>query len=246
MKLAGWIAGAIGIVCVCVTAGAALARGDTDVAGKWKARATGMSGSVQTCDVTLKKRQSFGQYQASSFGCSGTLFGVSKWQIDGRRVRLLDAFGKTLATLHLRDGRLTGHDAKDKRVTLYRPGSDAGTSIPDRRRHDGWGRPGGDHRDRDCTVYADTGRCARHDDLRAPRAGSHIRMLAKTTNIRMFPDFDSDVVRAVKRGACFKVDECRRHNGARWCRVHRRGVSGYVVQTFSRDDETMLLFREGC
>lgn len=217
----------------------AFARDSQDVSGKWKVEADSAFGR-KICNIDLRDTEMFGAYSASSFGCSGDLFSVHKWQVRGRGVVLMDAGQNTLATLRLRDDELLGRDKSGKRVRMWRAGSRKGTSVPQARRDKAWGR-----NDDRCIYNPRERSCASRRDLRAPRPGDHIG-ITTLSNLRARPRPDARVVGTLRADSCPVVNECRRENGVLWCKVGTFGHDGYIRQTFQRSGRTLLLFAPGC
>lgn len=244
--------------------GPALAQRGGDVVGKWKVEAAGMSGSNQTCDVELKATESFGAYGASSFGCSGDLFGVSKWRVRGSQVVILGMGDRELAVLTLRGDQLVGTDKSGRPVVFSRAGAPPRVPNADRGSNGGrdggqWGgqwngggqrdgqwNGGGGSRDggRSCTTEGDSGRCAQPSSMRAPAPGDSIQTLM-AANLRERPGAGRTLGVVPKR-ACLVVDDCVRADGVLWCRVDHGGQIGYVRQTAEEYGQRKLVFQYAC
>lgn len=236
-----------------VVAGPALAqRGGGDVVGKWKAEAVGNNGQIQICDVELKAAESFGAFQASSFGCFGDLFGTNKWRVRGGEVVILNMGGQELATLHRRGDQLVGQDKSGRRVVFRRPGQAPRLGGPSGGQWGSnaggqWGSSGGQWGGGGspaCTVLGDTGRCAQPSAMRAPGPGDSIQTLTPL-NLRERPAAGRTLT-TVPKGACVVVDDCVRAEGSLWCRVDHDGQIGYVRQTGERNGQRTLNFQYAC
>lgn len=244
-----------------VVAGPALAQRGGDVVGKWKAEAVGNNGQVQTCDVELKAAESFGAFQASSFGCFGDLFSTHKWQVRGGEVVILNMAGQELAVLYRRGDQLIGQDKSGRRVVFTRPGQPprvGGSSGGQWGSNGGgqwgsngggqWGSNGGGQWNggaaQACTVLGDTGRCAQPSAMRAPAPGDSIQTLLPL-NLRERPAAGRTLT-TVPKGACVVVDDCVRAEGSLWCRVDHDGQVGYVRQTADRNGQRTLAFQYAC
>ena len=238
----GVLVSAVAAVLLLSAAGASAQRGGMDVVGEWTARGDGVG--MGTCKVTLTDKDWFGGWQASSFGCSGKLFGIGKWKVQGSDLVLLGIGDKEAARLRQRGGVLTGTDGDGKALTLSR--GSAPPSLPSARRDDG-PRPGpGREFDLDrCVRYGDSDRCASRADMAPPQ----VRMLT-LGNVRDRPSFQgTTVLGTAPRGTCAAVRECVTEQGTTWCRVQWEGPNGWVAQTApDRGDPNarILLFKSGC
>lgn len=238
MRVRSFVALAGALAMLGAAASASAQRGGWEVAGDWTAQGeTGMG----TCKVTLTEREWFGGWQASSFGCSGRLFGLGKYRIEGSELVLLGMGDREAGRLRMRGGVLTGMDADGKPLILSRAGapprlpSGGAVAAP---------RGGGWSGDRDCVRYGDSDRCA----TRREQAPPQLRLLT-LANIRDRPSFDGAVVGTAPKGTCAAVRECVTERGATWCRIQWEGAGGYVVQVAPPAGErrsATLVFTAGC
>ena len=232
---------AASLLLAAAVAGPALAQRGGDVTGKWKVEAAGMSGATQTCDVELKATESFGAFAASSFGCSGDLFGVSKWRVRGGEVVILGIGDRELAVLTRRGDQLVGEDRSGRPVVFTRAGSPP--RVPNAAGGQ-WGSQWGGGGSPTCTVLGDSSRCAQPSAMRAPAPGDSIQTLT-SANLREHPG-SGRTLAVVPKNACLVVDDCVRADGAMWCRVDHAGQVGYVRQTAERNGQRSLVFQYAC
>jgi hypothetical protein len=229
--------------------GASAQRGG-DVSGEWRAQHTGSSGSVQTCDVTLTSQDWFGAWKASSFGCSGDLFGVDRYRIEGDEIVLIQGMSSVKARLRMRGGQLVGTDTRGRSVSLARKGS--GPVVPPGRPGGGGDRPGGGGWDNggwngggggDCVRHGDSDRCA----TRAEMAPPQVRVITPA-NLRSQASLNSSVVTTIRKGTCVAVQECRQQGSEFWCKVQTDGYSGYLIQIArsQSSNQRVLVFKNGC
>jgi len=244
-----FIIGGLAALAVSAAAVGAFAQRGGDVSGDWRAQHTGSSGSVQTCDVTLTNQDWFGAWKASSFGCSGELFGVDRYRIEGDEIVLIQGMSSVKARLRMRGGQLVGTDARGRSVSLARKGS--GPVVPPGR-PGGGDRPGGGGWDsgdngwsggRDCVRHGDADRCA----TRAEMAPPQVRVITRA-NLRSQASLNASVVTTLNRGTCVAVQECRQQGGDLWCRVQADGYNGYLIQIgrVPNSNQRVLVFKNGC
>lgn len=106
-------------------AGAALALGPPErMAGQWRVSYVDPTFKTRrTCTVTLRTDRSFGKLRASSFGCGGKLFNVSRWRTNqSGRVVLLDFSDNRLADLRGNRHRLVGRTVDGAHMVMTRDG----------------------------------------------------------------------------------------------------------------------------
>ena len=234
---------AMAAVSVLALGGAASAqRGGLDVTGDWTAQAAGAVG-MQSCKITLTDKDWFGAFQASSFGCSGRLFGIGKWRVEGSEVVLLGVADQPAARLRSRGGALVGTDSGGKPLTLSRagapprlPGGPPWNDRPGQGQAGGW--------DRDCVRHGDGDRCATREEMQPPQ----VRLVTRA-NMRSGPGFDNPVAATIPKGTCVAVESCATERGDLWCRIRWEGGRGYVVQIApdTADPRSrILIFKNGC
>jgi hypothetical protein len=232
MRLKSILAAGVGLTFCALAAGASAQRsGDwgADILGDWRAQHTGSGGSAQSCDISLTDKDWFGAFKASSFACSGDLFGVDRYRVEGDTVALVGAGGQAKVKLRLRGDRLTGIDSQGREVTLTRKG--APPSLPA-----GGGWSGGD-----CVRHGESERCATEEEQRPPQ----LRLIT-TYNLRRQADPDASVVLPLRKGSCVAVSECRHLGYDLWCRVRSADYEGWLPQVTRRDDGRVLVFKSGC
>lgn len=241
MRAKSVLAAGVGLAICGLAASASAQRGD--ILGDWRAQHTGSGGGVQTCDIGLTDKDWFGAFRASSFACSGDLFGIDRYRIEGDAVVLVGAGNQVKARLRMRGDRLTGTDAQGRDVTLTRKG--APPSLPSR--GGGWdrdrdqGKGGGWKGGGNCVRAGDSERCATDEEQRPPQV-----QLTTTYNLRSQPDADSSTVLPLRYGSCVAIVECRSQGYDLWCKVQADGAAGWVPQVTRREGQKVLVFKSGC
>lgn len=222
-----------------------------EVTGDWRAQHVGSSGNVQTCDVGLTTQDWFGAYKASSFACSGELFGVDRYRIEGGEVVLVQGMSTVKARLRMRGDRLVGTDAKGREVTLTRKG--APPTVPSRGGGGGGNGGGWDDGPRgggwddgrgQCVRHGDSDRCATAAEMSPPQ----VRVITRA-NLRSAASKDASVVTVLNKGTCAAVQECRQQGDQLWCRVQVEGATGYLLQisrSTNNPSQRVLVFKSGC
>lgn len=244
MRIKSIIAAGVGLAFCALAAGAAAQRGD--VLGDWRAQHTGAGGGVQTCDIGLTAQDWFGAWKATSFACSGDLFGIDRYRIEGDAVVLIGMGSQVKARLRMRGDRLVGTDAQGRDVTLTRKG--APPSLPPRGgdrgprgEAPGGGSNTGGWNGGGCVRHGDSERCATGADMAPPQV-----RLVTTYNLRTQADADSSPVNPLRKGTCAAVVECRNQGPDLWCKVQAEGPAGWVPQVTRRDGQKVLVFTGGC
>ena len=236
MRVKSVLAAGAGLVICALAAGASAQRGE--VLGEWRAQHTGSGGNTQTCDIGLTDKDWFGAFKASSFACSGELFGIDRYRIEGDVVALIGAGNQVKAKLRMRGDRLAGTDAKGRDVTLTRKG--APPSLPSR--GGGWDRDkGGGRAGGNCVRAGDSERCATQEEQLPPQV-----QLTTTYTLRNQPDADSNTVFPLRKGTCVALLECRHQGYDLWCKVQAEGAAGWVPQITRREGQKVLVFKSGC
>lgn len=223
---------AVGVLAGVLAIAAPASAQNTDVRGKWSVQADGRS-----CTVDLTGDSMFGAYRASSFGCSGDLFSVNRYNIRGNQVVLLGIGDKELAVLTARGDELTGTTTSGSRVYMRRAGA---PPVVASQPSGGWGGP------QNCIVYAGQNRCATPFEMQTPRAGSNVQILTNL-NVRRGASLSQPVIGTLSAGACLRVNECRNTAEGVWCEVERGGELGYIVKFFKPNGQPeSMTFANGC
>ncbi len=180
---------------------------NTDVRGKWSVQADG-----RTCTIDLTGDSMFGAFRASSFGCSGDLFSVNRYNIRGSQIVLLGIGDKELAVLNARGNELTGRTTSGSSVYMRRAGAQPEVASPP---SGGWG---GGNGGRNCTTYGGEGRCATSFEMQTPPAGSYVQTLTNL-NVRRGASLSQPVIGTLGPNACVRVTDCRNTSDGVWCEV---------------------------
>ena len=187
-----------------------------------------------------------------SFACSGELFGVDRYRIEGGEVVLVQGMSTVKARLRMRGDRLVGTDAKGREVTLTRKG--APPTVPSRGGGGGGNGGGWDDGPRGGGWDDGRGQCVRHGRLRtaAPRrremSPPQVRVITRA-NLRSAASKDASVVTVLNKGTCAAVQECRQQGDQLWCRVQVEGATGYLLQisrSTNNPSQRVLVFKSGC
>ncbi|MEP9378053.1 SH3 domain-containing protein [Aquabacter sp. CN5-332] len=216
---------------------------------------TSTNGGHGGCTIRLTANTTiFGGYGASSQGCGGSLMSLSRWNIAGYNIVLMDGNGQILASVGPNRGGLSGGTSDGSSVRMTRSGGSAGglgitppgfnMSITP----PGFGSSGGSG----CRVYYGWNgtKCAPSNDLDAPvllaNATAIIRVLG-TNNVRQEPSFSSGIVGQIPVNSCVRADSCGRYGDTDWCRVQYNGRTGWMAkQQSASNGRRYTLFSNRC
>lgn len=209
---------ALGLVAAAAAMSAPAVAQKFDVRGKWSVQADGRS-----CTIDLTGDSMFGAYRASSFGCSGDLFSVNRYNIRGSQIVLLGIGDKELAALNARGAELSGRTTSGSDVYMRRAGA---PPVVASQPFGGFGGP------RNCIAYGDENRCATPFEMQTPAAGSYVQTLTNL-NVRRGASLNQPVIGTLQPRECLRVNECRNTSEGVWCEVERNGELGYIVKFFT-------------
>lgn len=228
---------AVGILAGALVIAAPAAAQNTDVRGKWSVQADG-----RTCTIDLTGDSMFGAFRASSFGCSGDLFSVNRYNIRGSQIVLLGIGDKELAVLNARGDELTGRTTSGSSVYMRRAGA---PPIVASQPFGGWGS--GANGGRNCITYGSQNRCATSFEMQTPAAGSYVQTLTNL-NVRRGASLSQPVIGTLGPNACLRVNECRNTSEGVWCEVERNGELGYIVKFFKppNGQSELMTFANSC